>query len=238
MEIELWHGQTKAIVDPIGGWLTNLSDDNGDILFPARLLKAVDGSQKKRGGMHVCLPNFGPGGDSGLDQHGFGRTSTWEIEKQTDNSAVLVLKKKEGCYAGMVATLTYALGDSQLTSTLTIDNGGANKLRIAPGFHPYFTARGGHDGVRINNEKQKLDELGETVFIMGEQQSLAILGRHITLRSKNLTAWAVWTDLLGSYVCVEPTLEGYAFLKSVPSDNQMLAPGATKTYEFVMNWRA
>lgn len=238
MEIELWYGQTKAIVDPIGAWLANLSDDDGDVLFPMRMLKAADGSQKKRGGMHVCLPNFGPGGGSGLEQHGFGRTSTWEIERQTDSSAVLALRRKEGDYAGIVATLTYVLGDRRLTSTLVVGNEGAESLRVAPGFHPYFTTRGGHDGVRINNEKQKLDELGETMFMMGEQQSLAILGRHILLTSKDLTAWAVWTDLLGSYVCVEPTLEGYAFLKPTPSEGQMLAPGATKTYEFVVNWHA
>lgn len=238
MEIELWHGQTKAIVDPIGAWLTNVSDDDGDVLFPARLLKAIDGTQKKRGGMHVCLPNFGPGGTSSLEQHGFGRTSTWEVEDQSTDSVTLTLKKDSGNYAGLEAVLTYAAGERQLTTTLTVTNSGANNLRIAPGFHPYFTARGGHDAIRINDEKQKLDELGETTFIMGERQSLAILGRHITLTSKELTAWAVWTDLLGSYVCVEPTLEGYAFLKSQPSEREMLRPNSTKTYSFTIDWSA
>jgi glucose-6-phosphate 1-epimerase len=238
MEMELWYGQTKAIIDPIGAWLTNLSDDNGDVLFPTRLLKTADGSQKKRGGMHVCLPNFGPGGDSGLEQHGFGRTSTWEVEEQSDNSSTLTLKKEDGDYAGTEATVTYTLGDRQLTAVLSITNNGVKPLRFAPGFHPYFTARGGHDGVRINGEKRKLDELGETEFIFGGQQELSILGRHITLTSKDLTAWAIWTDLLGSYVCVEPTKEGYAFLKSTPGNDQVLAPGAAKTYRFTIEWRS
>lgn len=46
MIIELRSGDKKAIVDTKGGYLTNYSDERGDILYPKRSIAAANGEQK------------------------------------------------------------------------------------------------------------------------------------------------------------------------------------------------
>lgn len=236
MEIELFNGETKAIIDPQGAWLTNLSDQRGDILFPKRTFQAPDGSKKIRGGSHVCLPNFGPGGESGLPQHGFGRLMTWEVTEKDDTAATLLLEKGEGAYAMLGSTLTYELRGRQLVMTLEVANGGQQPLRVAPAFHPYLSIPRGIEEVTINNEHVELETLNEAQFVTAERQVVVTPGRSFTLESKRLTTWAHWTDQSGPYVCVEPTLDGFAFLNETPQAEEMLDVGAVKTYQTVISW--
>ena len=90
MDIELYNGATKAIISTKGGYVTNLANDEGDILFPKRTLKDAEGNEKTRGGSHACLPNFGPGGASGLEQHGYGRTSDWRVVERSETRVELL----------------------------------------------------------------------------------------------------------------------------------------------------
>lgn len=236
MEIELFKGETKAIVDPQGAWLTNLSDQRGDILFPKRTLQAPDGSKKIRGGCHVCLPNFGPGGESGLPQHGFGRTMRWTVSERDDTSVTLLLEKGEGMYEALGSTLAYELNDHQLVMTLEVANGGQRPLHVAPAFHPYIAVPRDTKEVMINRESVELDELGEAQFVMAEKQTVETPQRTVTLESKWLTTWVRWTDQLGSYVCVEPTLDGFTFLRETPDADALLDVGEVKTYQAVISW--
>jgi len=57
----------------------------------------------------------------------------------------------------------------------------------------------------------------------------------VTLTPKNLSTWAIWTDQLGPYVCVEPTFGGNRFLEPESPDEQ-LAPDQTKTYSLRIEW--
>lgn len=236
MEIELFKGEAKAIIDPQGAWLTNLSDQNGDILFPKRTLRAPDGSKKVRGGSHVCLPNFGPGGKSGLAQHGFGRSMLWEVSERDDDSVTLLLGGGQGDYESLASTLTYELGERQVVMTLEVANGGQNALRIAPAFHPYVAVPRGVDEVLVSDEHMKLEELIEPQFVIARRQQLVTSQRTITLESKWLTTWARWTDQLGSYVCIEPSLGGFAFLSETPRDEELLGVGEVKTYQATISW--
>ena len=233
MEQEIWSGTTKAIIDPQGGYLTNLSDDSGDIIFPKRIIKNDAGDKKTRGGCHVCLPNFGPGGESGLPQHGFGREMLWERTDSTDSSILLSLKNGRDEYRDLESILTYQLADAKLLVTLELINNGDTPLRVAPAFHPYFYAPG--DEVTINNAVVKKADLTDTVFEQHNEQLLEQGNRRITIAADNLPTWALWTDELGQYVCVEPTVDGYAFLKQA-TDAEMLAPEASKTYQMTLAW--
>lgn len=236
MEIELFRGETKAIIDPQGAWLTNLSDQRGDILFPKRTLQATDGSKKVRGGSHVCLPNFGPGGASGLPQHGFGRVKTWEVSERDDASVTLLLEKGEGIYETLGSTLTYELNEHRLVMTLEVANGGQQPLRIAPAFHPYIAVPRDSKEVMIGTEPVGLDDLNEAQFVTAEKQTVTTSQRTVTLKSKRLTTWALWTDQLGPYVCVEPTLGGFTFLNETPNAEELLDVGEVKTYQAVISW--
>ncbi len=236
MEIELWSGNTKALISRDGGWLTNLSDLGGDILFPKRQLKAPDGTVKTRGGCHVCLPNFGPGGASELPQHGFGRTSLWELGDQSDSSVTLTLNGGARGYESLVSTITYELSDGHIKMTLNVQNIGKKPLRVAPAFHPYFALQSGETKVVIDDHTVELIELHEMQLAEGDQKLLITDKRNLTLTSENLPAWAQWTDQLGNYVCVEPTVGGYTFLNEKPAENELLKPNDKAIYSATMSW--
>lgn len=234
--IELWSGTTKALISLDGAWLTNLSDENGDILYPKRLLEGADGSKKARGGCHVCLPNFGVGGETELAQHGFGRTSVWSLVNQTDASARLILRGGSDEYASLDSTLTYELNDSSITITLQLKNAGDKVLRVAPGFHPYFALSSDETAVKIDDQPYDLEDLAGTLFVEGQSKELALEKRNLHLSAENLSTWAVWTDQLANYVCVEPTFDGPTFVRNQPDENENLQPGATNTYSHTISW--
>ena len=235
MEVEIQNDNTKAIIDPHGAWLTNLSNEYGDIIFPKRNLTGEDGSVKQRGGSHVCLPNFGPGGASGQPQHGFGRVMDWELTDKTDSSVLLTLRGGEGDYDNMESVLAYQLGDDRLVMTLEVVNNGSADLRVAPAFHPYF-ALIDEGEVTIDGTKEPLEDLAEAQFFKGTMHTLDVAGRTLALTSDKLQTWAKWTDQLGKYVCVEPSLGGFTFLKDTPEDGEILEPGESKTYTFTISW--
>jgi glucose-6-phosphate 1-epimerase len=237
MEIELWNDGSKAIIDPQGAWLTNLSDEYGDILYPKRTLVAEDGSKKLRGGCHVCFPNFGPGGESGQPQHGFGRVLTWEIADKTESSVLLTLTHGDGVYQELSALLTYQLEASAIIMTLELVNDGSEELRVAPGFHPYFSTLHDKEEVRIDGENRRLDELSEVEFSTGTRRLLETSQRSFVIESRNLNTWALWTDTLAPYVCVEPTFGGFTFLEESPSKDELLSPGKTRTFTATITWQ-
>ena len=234
MDAEVWYEDSRAIIDLEGSWLTNLSDENGDVLFPRRNLTAPDGSKKLRGGNHVCMPNFGPGGDSGLDQHGFGRKSLWEITDKTDQSLLLTLKKGEGEYKDMAALMTHQMAEKMLLSTLEVTNNGSKDMAVAPGFHPYLMIGEDETSITVDGKKYELDELSEVVFIEGNEHVVETASATFTMRSDEMAVWGIWTDRLGPYVCVEPTVNGFAF---VDGTAEMLSPGQSRQYGFSMSWQ-
>jgi len=234
--IELWNNDTKALISPGGAWLTNLSDANGDILFPRRQLSAEDGSMKTRGGSHVCLPNFGPGGETGLPQHGFGRTSLWEVEKQTPESATFTLQGGAPGYEALFSTLVYTLGSGSLAMELSVTNDGSQPLRVAPAFHPYFALQADEQQVRVDGQTADLVDLHEPQQQSGKDRELRTRKRLIRISSDQLQTWALWTDQLGNYVCVEPTHGGFTFLDQTPADDEMLQSGEKKRYNCQISW--
>lgn len=232
MDIEIFSGSTKAIISTSGGYVTNLADERGDILFPKRTLTAPEGSEKTRGGCHVCSPNFGPGGESGLAQHGYGRTSEWKVVEQSETQVTLLLMGEKQ-YETLESHLVYQIADMSFEMSLQLKNTGDAPLAVAPGFHPYFSYRGALPIVN-NAPTTDLSHFLDTVFIDGNEQSLTVAGRNLTLRSDQLTKWAVWTDQLGGYLCVEPTQLGNAFVYD--TSPPLLEPGQEKTYTFTMHW--
>ncbi len=234
--IELWSGSTKALVSIDGGWLTNLSDDYGDILFPKRKLEAADGNKKQRGGSHVCLPNFGPGGLSDQPQHGFGRAMVWQVQQQTQSAVALELPQGDEEYQALSSILTYALDGASLTMTLKVTNNGNESLRLAPGFHPYFSLKEGEGQVHVNDQTYDVQDLADTEFFTSDSATLRLDRRTITIRSADLTTWALWSDQLGNYVCCEPTLGGYLFENDEPQASELLAPGESRTYQASISW--
>ena len=232
MNITLYTGTTTATITTDGAYITSLADERGDIFYPLQQLTTPDGERKTRGGCHVCLPNFGPGGASGLAQHGFGRTSWWQGVEHTSDRVELVLQGSDA-YAGLESRLVYMVAEHQLAMQLTLANVGEEELLVAPAFHPYFV----YDDVPVLDSQPLADlaPLADTIFVDGLTRQLATGRRTITLQSEELPRWAVWTDGLGPYLCVEPTHSGNSFADN-PAHAAALVPGRTARYGVRVGW--
>lgn len=232
MNITLHTGTTTATITTSGAYITSLADEHGDVFYPLQQLTTPDGERKTRGGCHVCLPNFGPGGASGLAQHGFGRTSQWQVVEHTSGRVELMLRGSSA-YAGLESHLVYTVAERQLAMQLTLVNVGDDELLVAPAFHPYFA----YDGVPVLDGQPLADltPLAETIFVDGSTRQLATGLRTITLQSEGLPRWAVWTDGLGSYFCVEPTHSGNSFADN-PAHAATLVPGQMARYGVRVGW--
>lgn len=232
--ITLKTGDTSAVVDSFGAWVERLDTGQGPVFFPKQALTNSAGQAKTRGGMHVCLPNFGPGGDSGLDQHGFGRTLEWQVLEQSGTNVSLRLRGPGG-YKKLESTLFYTLADSSLEAKLIVTNTGEDSLRVAPGFHPYFQLDDSETAVLVNNKTYQLNSLAGTEFVSADRTVLKTAKREITLSQKNLPSWAIWTDEMAKYVCVEPTAGGYRFLEE-PKPSEFVDPGEGKVFICTISW--
>lgn len=233
--ITLVHGDSHVTIDPEGAWVSELAVSSDQLLFPRTTLTDTISGSKVRGGMHVCLPNFGPGGEGGLAQHGFGRTSLWSIVQQSVSSVILELEAASHDYAGLVATLEYSLENGSFTARLSLTNRGSEVIRVAPGFHPYFAVSSSESTVTVNDELFELNKLAGTEYRVSESARLTTDEHQILMTTENLTTWAIWTDQLGSYVCVEPTFGGNRFLEPEQPDEQ-LPPGETSHYSVTIHW--
>lgn len=232
--IDLTAQQARCTIDPRGAWVTRLDRGDDPLLFPRTEL-AYDEAKKLRGGMHVCLPNFGPDPSGELEQHGFGRTSDWEVVEQGEAHVTLRLKGGSEAYRDLESTLTYALSNTSFSATLRCKNTGSDILRIAPGFHPYFQVDADVHSISADDESYLLAELAGTEFISAEDVTLVMGDRELKLTQANLPEWALWTDQQGSYVCCEPTAGGYRFLYD-PNETELLQPDNEKSYTVSISW--
>ena len=100
-----------------------------------------------RGGIPVCFPWFGPhGSDSALPQHGFARTSMWEVTKvdtleKGETYVSMQLKSSEETKAywphDFVAEMIFVIGDS-LSVTLKVTNPSDSVISYTSALHTYF----------------------------------------------------------------------------------------------------
>lgn len=231
--IELSSNQTSLTLDPQGAYVVNLTTNGQEIFYPKTNLKTPQGEIKTRGGMHVCLPNFGPDSKHGLNQHGFGRELTWQIINQTQNQVELELDGGQPPYQNLKSVLQINLSDNQANFQLILTNLGQKTLEVAPAFHPYFQLQNDETAVVIDGETLKLAQLSGTLFRSKLQRAQT---KNFELRfwQNNLPQFAIWTDLLDDYVCLEPSFAGNAFVDGT-ADN--LAPNQTKDYGFELAWR-
>jgi D-hexose-6-phosphate mutarotase len=207
--ITLAQGDISATIDPQGAWLTQLQISGRDILFPRQTFTLPDGSSKVRGGSHVCFPNFGPGGDSGLPQHGFARTSRWQVARQSANRVELVLEGVDGDYDDAEVRLTYELLENGIGMSLYVENQGSDVLPICPAFHPYYATTASESVV--DGKHYDHTDLAEARFLNGPVEGLMTGGVRFEVRQQNLSQWVLWTDSLGDYVCLESTAVGNGF---------------------------
>ncbi len=232
---EIKHGETKLNIDSHGAWITSLSSGGRDIFYQFAKLDDGAGKTKLRGGCHVCLPNFGADATGRLGQHGFGRTDEWSLIDQTDDSLSLKQISDHEGYEGLESILNLQLGTSALNMELATNNTGSESMRLAPAFHPYFKI-GSASEISVNGQIFAVDQCAGTEFVEANQIDLKIADIALTLTSDNLNTWALWSDNLGDYFCVEPTFGGSRFLQENPKSDELLPPGQSKSYGLKIEW--
>lgn len=230
--IDLQTNNTRLQIDLRGAFITSLKIGNQDILFPRSVFKTNTGESKTRGGLHVCLPNFGPSQRYSLNQHGFGRELDWRIVEQRASFVKLELCGGDKTYKDLQSILEINLNEDSLELQLALCNHGRTVLEVAPGFHPYFKIKDGLEEFLVNGEKLALKDLAGTIF--RDNISLAEIGDYqFKFSQQNLSRFAIWTDRLSNYVCIEPTFAGNAFVNNT---SDKMSAGETKQYSFEFKW--
>lgn len=208
MKIELTNKKTKLIADTNGAYIDEFIYDGKDVFFP-KFETEIGGKKKIRGGSHPCLPSFGPSEINDLKDHGYGRDYDWEIIDQSPSKVVFYLKGKCG-YEGMDSFISYELGENYLIGEIKMVNNSEKELPLAPGFHPYF--RAGDDFLVDGLDFGDFD-LKDTFFLDASAVSFKADNFRVKIINDNFHKFAIWTDFLDDYRCVEPCYNGKSFVK-------------------------
>jgi len=227
----------KSEIDPDGAWINSLEINGVEILTP-RHIRAEDG--KERGGMHICLPQFGPTEQFGLEQHGIGRKIEWQVQNMGVNSVILELPRQEGYEDypdGLEARLEYSINSTDahvvLRASLGVLNSGIEDIPIAPAFHPYFDLNGGIEikSVELGTFDDLTEDEAGTMRVVDGPVLFTQGGSPVGMStSPNLRHYYFWTDRKDEYLCIEPTSYGPGF--DDPDKRLKLKSGDTEQYTF------
>lgn len=208
MKITLTNDNLNLIANTEGAYIENFSCDGKDVFFP-KFETEIKGKKKTRGGCHPCLPSFGPSEINDLKDHGYGRDYEWEIAEKSSSKLVLKLEGKCG-YEGMDSFISYELLEDGLFAEIEMLNKSEKDLPVAPGFHPYFKVGNDFDVDGLDFGDFNLED---TYFLDASEVSFKGEAYKIKITSQNFHKFAIWTDFLDDYRCVEPCYNGKSFVK-------------------------
>lgn len=198
----------KVVININGAFIDEFCFGEKNIFYP-RFTVDIDRIQKPRGGMHPCLPQFGVSEINKLMVHGYGRDLVWEIIEEDQNRIILALDGHFG-YEGMNSLIEYSLDKNKFDVKLTLKNTSNNNFLVAPGFHPYFYYDNSFfiDGVDLNH-----DDLRKTIFVKSNEINFRTGENEVKILTDNFNVFAIWSDFIENYICIEPTFNGNSFTK-------------------------
>ncbi len=219
-----------ATIDTSGAWVISLSIGERNVLYPRAELVDENGGIKRRGGLHVCSPWFGP---IKVPQHGPARSAEWSrvitstsgmnsTPNTINNGVRLGWTPETGDPAeGIAHQIDYAIfGGNTFSAALRLKNLNPGKIAyVAPGFHPYFdtTDRATESDIRgIYNPVEVggvvvLSDLDIEAECRGEDpvaRNTLALGANKFIVTSNMRTNVRWSDDLSRYLCFEPTVCG------------------------------
>ena len=226
-EILLQQNRARMSILTDGAYISTLELGGQTILFPRTSL-SINGIAKLRGGMHVCLPQFGPAAHTDLTHHGFGRTSEWLLSQYNQTHATLTLQSSHTHYQHITWQLDCCLtSEYEAWFCLKAVNHGTESVRIAPGFHPYFLAQ--LTPFQLGSIDYDSQTLLKPTFVSAESTVILDNRLHLSLEQENLPIYALWSDRADAYTCIEPTVAGDALL-SPATEQQWLHTNESKHY--------
>lgn len=199
----------KATINTWGAYVETFSKANNPIFFP-KLLTKIGEELKPRGGMHPCLPNFGKDEIFGLSQHGFGRDVEWDVLYSGIDHIDLKYVGEE-TYKDVYFYINYRMEESKFITSLKVYNRSDGDVYLAPGFHPYFYCK--DLDFDIEDFSYSKDKLEDTMFLEADRVKFTVNGKTYAISGDNIGVFAIWTDFMGDYICIEPTYKGVAFVE-------------------------
>lgn len=157
----------------------------------------------------------------------------WSVVDLNQDRISLRLKG-EGAYQHLYSLIIYELEEKSFTSKLEMLNRGLEELDVAPGFHPYFAVEPTEQGIAVDEEWHELASLSGTVF-RERVRKVDFKNHTIHFDTDNINRFAIWTDQLGEYVCVEPTYAANSFSAS-PEQNIKLKLGESVSFSYTIRW--
>lgn len=200
-------------VDLDGGRISELTHKSKRILGT---YKRLDG---KTGNTHICAPSFdkeGQGAPYELPFHGYARTLTWVVEKQTDSSlSISTVTPKTPTYnAELKLVQHFSLGSVFTHSTEVIHLSGS-PVPVNIGIHYYWDTPKGWEPVMINNMPQKENIRSNGYMSLLPENTISFPHATYYMQSEGFHSAALWTsfaDHNGSkqynddFCCIEPII--------------------------------
>ncbi len=239
--IMLYAETAHAVVNPLGGYVESFScshDDGNtvDLFYPKQEI-----AKKLRGGMHICLPNFGKDVTGRLSQHGFGRNAQWSVQStlNTESTRLLLIPPQESEYRFLGAQMVISLYKRAITTDLLLTNEGEEPLRVAPAFHPYFALPNGvsPSQVAVNGELTGPETLLASVTHDTTDLTTVETPQYTaTLENLGFDKTTIWSDGNGDYICVEPSANGSTFLEPIGDASEYLQPKQQRMYRTIISF--
>lgn len=224
-QIEIENENSRATVSSVGGTVVEFVCQGTDIIYPQQTIER-GGEMKKRGGIPICVPFFGPPkpGFKRFKQHGWLRNQELAVVSTSRNSVILEGDNKyRKTYPWRIRyrVTVSMIEDGSLETKLRITrikDGVDSKAPINPAFHPYFanSSEGRTRIVDININNPLISE-GIEVHPNGRARILSATdGILINLGLKKVrmslgggftrgSCLVLWSDS-NKYFCVEPVL--------------------------------
>jgi glucose-6-phosphate 1-epimerase len=212
--------ESEAIISMFGAHLIHFAQRDQHPWFWLSSEAVIDGSRGIRGGVPICWPWFGPSPERvglGKPQHGFARTSLWQLDGISDyeESTLLHLSLQDSEASRAIwphaFTLEYDLLISDdLTLMLTTRNESEKALTYSGALHSYFAVSAPasvaitglgtsyldklDQGREKNSGTFQLNEPIDRVYTQPETITRLEAGsHHLTLEHGNADSIVVWT---------------------------------------------
>ncbi|MDO5018602.1 MAG: aldose epimerase [Lagierella massiliensis] len=210
MKIVLQNNKINVKINSLGAYVEKFSFDSKPIFYPKSQI-TIQGKVKTRGGMHPCCPNFSVDEISDLPSHGFIRDLEFEV-LYLSNEFVKLKSIGIGNYKNVDFFIEYSINENSLNAQLRVKNKSDHAVPLAPAFHPYFYLE--NFKVDIANFEIKKDKLPQTQFLETNSVQFSCNGKNLSIRGENVNVFAIWSDSIDKYLCIEPTYNGVAFVKN------------------------
>lgn len=256
--LNIEHALFSAKVSEYGGQLLSFKPKGKRELIWLSDSAVTDGTKAIRGGAPICWPWFGaaPSSSPEQPQHGFARTSRWQLVQlsETDTEVKLVLKSPELeqalCEQQLDLVLVYTFSD-QATIALETTNRGINDYELSLAIHSYFDIEDiTHTQIPELQGIEYFDKLSQSSAVL--KQALTVdapvdrifhyEGSELTIKTRrdsialahsghdSVVVWNPWQD--GAHAMTDFDDHGYRHMLCVEAAltrNHILKPGQTKS---------